>query len=109
MVADMPTYLFVANYSAAGVQGVIDKGGSARRDAIADLATSLGGSVKSFHFAYGKDDVYTILALPDDAAATAVSLVVNAQGSTSVRCMPLIEPETIDEAAKRSVEYRPPG
>jgi uncharacterized protein with GYD domain len=105
----MPKYLFVAKYSSAGAQGVIDKGGSARRDAIGDLAKSLGGSLVTFHFTYGKDDAYTIIDLPDEAAATAVSLVVNAQGSSSVRCMPLIEPETIDEASKRSVEYRPPG
>jgi uncharacterized protein with GYD domain len=105
----MPKYLFIAKYAPEGVQGVIDKGGSARREAIAELAKSLGGSLETFHFAHGEADVYTVIDLPDDVAATAISLVVNASRSTSVRTVPLIEPETVDEAASRSVEYRPPG
>src|SRR3954453_10401916 len=105
----MPKYLFVARYGPEGVRGVVEKGGTARRDAISHLAQGLGGSVEAFYFAHGEDDVFTVLDLPDEAAATAVSLAVNASGGTTVRTVALIEPETVDEAAKRTVDYRPPG
>jgi len=39
----------------------------------------------------------------------AVSLVVNGSGSIETTTVPLIEPETVDAAVQRSVEYTPPG
>jgi uncharacterized protein with GYD domain len=105
----MPKYLFVASYNPDGAQGVIEKGGTARRDAIGELATSLGGSMESFYFTWGDEDVHTVLELPDDAAAAAISMTINAGGQTGVRVVPLIEPATIDAAAQQSVQYRPPG
>jgi uncharacterized protein with GYD domain len=105
----MPKYLFVASYRPEGAKGVIDKGGTARREAITELASGLGGSVESFYFSWGEGDVYTVIDLPDDAAAAAVSMTVNADGRTGLKTLPLIEPETIDEAATRTAQYRPPG
>lgn len=105
----MPKYLFLASYKPEGAKGVIDKGGSARQAAITELSEGLGGSVESFYFTWGEDDVYTVIDLPDDAAAAAISMAVNADGKTSVKTIPLIDPETIDEAANRSVQYRSPG
>jgi uncharacterized protein with GYD domain len=105
----MPKYLFVASYKPEGAKGVIDKGGTARREAIAELASGLGGSVESFYFSWGEGDVYTVIDLPDDAAAAALSMTVNADGRAAVKTTPLIEPDTIDEAASRTVDYRPPG
>jgi uncharacterized protein with GYD domain len=105
----MPKYLFVASYKPEGAKGVIEKGGTARREAIAELAQGLGGSLESFYFAWGEDDVYTIVDLPDDAAAAAISMTVSADGRTGLKTIPLIEPATIDDAAQRTVQYRPPG
>ena len=47
--------------------------------------------------------------LPDNEAATAVALTVNATGAVTVKTVVLVTPEEVDAAAKRSVEYRPPG
>ena len=69
-----PKFLFEASYSADGVKGVQSAGGSSRRDAIAALAESVGGSLESFHFAFGRRDAYVIVDLPDNEAATAVAL-----------------------------------
>ena len=41
--------------------------------------------------------------------AAAVGLTVAAAGAASIRTVVLISPEEIDAAAKKTVEYRPPG
>ncbi len=105
----MPKYLFEASYTREGVAGVRSAGGSSRRDAVAATAKSLGGELESFHFAFGKHDAYVVVDLPDDEAATAVALTVNAAGGATVRTTVLLTPEQVDEAARRSVDYHPPG
>ena len=105
----MPKYLFEASYSAAGAGGVLKGGGTARRDAIEKLTSGLGGSMEAFYFAFGGADVYVIVDVPDEAAAAAVSMTVNASGAVRLKTIPLLEPAQIDEAAGRSVDYRPPG
>ena len=105
----MPKFLFEASYTLDGVKGVQSAGGSSRRDAVADVAKSVGGSLESFHFAFGDSDAYVIVDLPDNEAATAVALTVNAAGGAKVRTVVLLTPEEVDAAAKSSVDYRPPG
>jgi uncharacterized protein with GYD domain len=105
----MPKYLWRASYAPEGAKGVLGAGGRARRDAIQELTQGLGGSLEAFYFAFGDDDVYAIAELPDEAAAAAVSLAVNASGATRIKTVPLLDPELIDEAANRSVDYQPPG
>ena len=105
----MPRYLFEASYSVGGVRGVQREGGSSRRDAVTKLAESVGGRIEGFYFAFGDRDVYVIADLPDNESATAVALTVNGSGGTSMKTTVLLTPEEVDAAAKRSVEYRPPG
>jgi uncharacterized protein with GYD domain len=105
----MPKYLIQASYAAEGVEGVRSKGGSARRDAIDEMVSGLGGEVEAFYFAFGRHDVYVIADLPDNEAAAAVGITVNASGAVRARTVVLLTPEEIDEAANRSVDYRPPG
>ena len=105
----MPKYLFEASYTQDGVKGVQSAGGSSRRDAVAHLAESVGGSLESFYFAFGDRDAYVIVDLPDNESATSVALTVNASGGATVKTIVLLTPEEVDEAAKRSVDYRPPG
>jgi uncharacterized protein with GYD domain len=105
----MPKYLFQASYTPQGVEGVRSKGGSARRDVVVAMAQQLGGSMESFYFAFGESDVYTVLDLPDNEAATAIALTVNASGALALKTTVLLTPEEVDAAANRSVDYRPPG
>ncbi len=65
--------------------------------------------MEAFYYAFGDDDLYVIAELPDDAAATAISLKVAASGAGTVRTTVLLDPATIDEATKRAVSYSPPG
>ena len=105
----MPKFLLEASYTQEGVKGVQSAGGSSRRDAVAQVAESVGGKLESFHFAFGDRDAYVIVDVPDNESAAAVALTVNAAGGATVKTVVLLTPEEVDAAAKRSVDYRPPG
>jgi uncharacterized protein with GYD domain len=105
----MPKFLFEASYTLDGVKGVQRAGGTSRRDAVAQVAESVGGQLEAFYFAFGDRDAYVIAELPDNESATAIALTVNAAGGATVRTVVLLTPEEVDAAAQRSVEYRPPG
>ena len=105
----MPKYLIEANYVGEGVSGLLKEGGTRRREAVDELFKSMGGKVEAFYFAFGDKDVYIIGELPDNAAATALALRVNAAGAAMCKTTVLITPQEVDRAVKMSVTYRPPG
>jgi uncharacterized protein with GYD domain len=105
----VPKYLWKASYTKAGVKGVAAEGGSARVKAVSEAAHSVGGRVEAFYFAFGDADVYVIVDLPDNEAATAVALTVNSSEAVNLQTIPLLSPEEVDAAAKRSVQYRAAG
>ncbi len=105
----MPKFLFEASYTLDGAKGVQSAGGTSRRDAVAQVAESVGGQLESFYFAFGDRDAYVIVDLPDNESAASVALTVNAAGGATVRTVVLLTPDEVDAAAKRSVDYRPPG
>jgi uncharacterized protein with GYD domain len=105
----MPKFLFEASYTQDGVKGLQSAGGSSRRDAISTMTEGLGGKLEGFYFAFGEADAYVIVDVPDTEVATAVALAVNASGGATVKTVVLLTPEEVDAAARRSVEYRPPG
>ena len=105
----MPKYLVNASYTEAGLKGLLKDGGSKRREAVAQLAKGLGGTLEAFYYAFGDDDVFTIMDLPDNISATAASLIINAAGAAKVKITVLLTPEEVDQATKTSVDYRPPG
>ncbi len=105
----MSKFLFEAAYTLDGVKGVQGAGGSSRREAVAQVAESVGGRLESFYFAFGDRDAYVIVDLPDNEAAAAVALTVNAAGGATVKTVVLLTPDEVDAAAKRSVDYQPPG
>ncbi|TML91840.1 MAG: GYD domain-containing protein [Actinobacteria bacterium] len=105
----MAKYLITASYSAEGMKGVISKGGSARRDAVAKAVADVGGQVESFHFAFGDDDAFVIVDLPDNVSAAAIGMAVGASGAATTKTVVLLTPEEIDRAAQTQVSYRAPG
>ena len=96
-------------YSPEGVKGVLAKGGTARVESVTHAVEALDGKMQSFDFAFGADDAILVVELPDNASAAAISLAVSATGLAAVRVVPLITPAEIDEAAKKTVAYTPPG
>ena len=105
----MPKFLVKGSYNPDGAKGLVKEGGTGRRAAIQSLMESLGGKVEAFYYAYGEHDVYLICDFPDQATGLALSLAVNAAGAVRVATVPLITPEEMDVACKKSVAYRPPG
>ena len=106
----MPKYLISASYSSDGVKGLLAEGGTKRRETLQKLVTGMGGKMESFYFAFGSDDAYAIVDLPDHATMTALSLGFASSGSFSnVNTTVLITPEEVDEATQKTVNYTPPG
>lgn len=105
----MPKYLYQANYTAAGMQGLLKEGGSSRREVFDHLAKEQGGKLESFYYAFGGADLYMVFDLPDATTAAAISLAITAGGALNISTVQLITPEEIDAAVTRTVNYRPPG
>jgi hypothetical protein len=51
----------------------------------------------------------TVSDLPDNTAASAVSVTASASGLVKTQITPLLTVEEVDAALKKSVSYRPPG
>ena len=105
----MPKYLMHANYVGDGIKGLLKDGGSSRREAATQAITSLGGKVEAFYYAFGDTDVYMIVEMPDNATMAGAALKVSASGLVTVRTTVLMTPEEVDQAAKKTPKYRPPG
>lgn len=107
----MPKYLVHGSHTLEGVRGLLKEGGSKRRAQFEENIGSLGGRVESIYYAFGGDDVYTIVDLPDNVSSVAISLALNAGGGFRASTVVLLSPEEIDEAAQKavSIRYRPPG
>ncbi len=105
----MAKYLFRTSYTKVGVEGLIREGGTKRREVLRQTVEGLGGTLESFYYAFGDDDLLLIVDLPNDEAATAFSMFVSAAGALTVSCTVLITPESIDGAISKNVTYRTPG
>ena len=104
----MTRFLFAATYAPHGAQAILAAGGTARRSAIAKMCEEVGGRLETFDFAFGTDDVYTIVELPDAKTAAAVALTINASGVAHVRTVVLMSPEEIDAVGSIEPNYQPP-
>ena len=96
-------------YTLEGTKGVMKEGGTGRRNAVEQAIKGMGGKLDAFYFAFGQTDVFLIADLPDAVSAAAVSLAVNAAGGAKTITVPLMSPEEMDAASKKSVQYRAPG
>ena len=105
----MPKYMIQASYTGDGTKGVMNEGGTKRRDTVAANVKAAGGTVEAFYFAFGEADTFVIVDLPDNTTAAALSMAVNASGVVSLKTHVLLTPEEVDQAAKKSVKYRAPG
>ena len=105
----MAKYLFQADYTPEGIAGLLREGGTGRRTMFEQMFADMGGTMEAFYYGFGGDDLYIIVDLPDDAAAVAASMAASSAGAIVVKATVLITPETIDEATRRAVNYRPPG
>jgi uncharacterized protein with GYD domain len=105
----MPKYLFEVSYTTEGAKGLLKEGGSKRRAAVEKTLSGLGAKVEAFYYALGKYDAYLIVDAPDNVSVAAISLAVSAAVEEKIKTTVLMTTQEIDAAAKKTVDYRPPG
>ena len=64
----MPKYLIHGSYTEEGLKGLLEEGGTKRRDAAERLLASVGGTVEAYYFAFGENDFYLVADMPDNVA-----------------------------------------
>jgi uncharacterized protein with GYD domain len=105
----MAKYLAIASYTTDGLKELAAHGASARIEASKKLVAEAGGSVESFYYAFGSDDVFIVCDLPDNVAAAAAAIAAGASGVVVTRMVPLLTAEEIDEAVKRNLRLAGSG
>ena len=87
----MPKFMIRAEYSAEGMEGLKEEGGTSRRDAVRAAVESAGGTMETFLYAFGDTDLYVIVDMPDRESMTALAITIGATGALSprrFRCSP---------------------
>ena len=105
----MAKYLWKANYVGEGLKGLIKDGGTTRRAVVEKMIKSMGGKLEVFYYAFGETDLYCIADMPDNISAAAMALIIAASGAVTLNTTVLMTPEEMDQAAKKTPGYRPPG
>ena len=105
----MPKYLFHGSYTEEGLKGLLKDGGTKRQEAVKQAVESLGGTLEAYYFAFGDNDFYFIADSPNNVNAVAGSILGSASGTVKVNITVLLTPEEIDEAVKKTMDWRPPG
>ena len=105
----MPKYLIQATYTSGGIEGLITDSAAGRRADVQNAIKALGGKVEAFYYAFGADDVVSIVDLPSNVIAAAFSLTTSSSGLVRVRTTPLLTIEEVDQALNEKTHYRAPG
>jgi uncharacterized protein with GYD domain len=106
----MGKYLLKVSYTTDGIKGVMKDGGTSRVASVEKALSGIGGSLESFYFAFGSDDVYVICDVPDNATAMAMAATIGSSGAISnYETVVLLSPAEVDAAMRKSIDYRAPG
>jgi uncharacterized protein with GYD domain len=105
----MPKYLLHGSYTEEGLKGLLKEGGTKRVEATKQAIESLGGKLEAYYFAFGENDYYLIVDQPESVNVIAGTLIANATGTVKLKTTVLITPEEVDQAVKKTMDWRPPG
>jgi len=105
----MAKYLIEANYTTDGVRGLLKDGGTKRREAARAAIEKAGGKIEAFYFAFGTTDAFVIVDGIDNETAAAIALTIAASGAVHMKTTVLMTPAEVDNACKKTVDYRAPG
>ena len=106
----MSKLLIKASYSTEGLKGVMKAGGTSRVKAVQHAVEGVGGTLESFYFAFGTDDVFVTVDVPDHTAAMAMAVTIGSTGALDkYETVVLMEPAEVDKAMNVTVDYAPPG
>lgn len=105
----MTKIMWTGSYTSEGTKGIIADGGSSRKAMVEKMMASVGGKLECMYFSFGTDDIVIIADVPDNVTAASIALTVAAGGAAHGRITMLMTPEDVDQAAKKSPAYKPPG
>jgi uncharacterized protein with GYD domain len=101
-------YLSRAVFTEEGVKNLQKQPPTALKAGIVKYVESLGGKLESWYFDFGTSTGWAIIEYPDEIAATAGALTVNAAGYARVTLMPLLTAEEADKAVAKAAPALPP-
>lgn len=104
----MAKYLAKVSLNAEGMRLLRQQKAAGRRAAVTKFIEAAGGKVEAFYFAFGEDDVYLIVDLPEKVTAAAVSLVNNSAGNVRATYIPLLTVEEMDRAVEKAATLPTP-
>jgi uncharacterized protein with GYD domain len=107
--AVMPKFLVNVTYTAQGAAGLRKDGGTKRVRVAEKAIESVGGTLDTFFFSFGKQDAIVIADMPSAVAAAALSLAISSTGAVHVTTTPLLTPEEMDQACSKKTSYKVPG
>jgi uncharacterized protein with GYD domain len=101
--------IFLGCYAPHALKGLI--GGSDRKAAINALLDSTGGKLESLSFTRGEYDVVLVAEVPDQNAAVALAMAVQASGAfTKLVLLEELEMGPILATAQKAMQvYKPAG
>jgi uncharacterized protein with GYD domain len=105
----MPKYLLHGSYTEEGLKGLLKEGGTKRMEATKKAIESLGGKLEAYYYAFGENDYYLIVDQLESVNVIAGTLIANATGTVKLKTTVLITPEEVDQAVKKTMDWRPPG
>ena len=106
----MAHYLLQVTYAPEAWAALVDEPHS-RTEAVQPAVEQLGGTVQSTWLAFGEYDVISILELPDNVRAAAISMAISAGGAVkAIKTTPLMTWEEGVEAMREAAQaaYQPP-
>jgi uncharacterized protein with GYD domain len=106
----MAHYLLQVAYAPEAWAALVDEPHS-RTEAVQPAVEQLGGTVHSTWLAFGEYDVISILELPDNVRAAAISMAISAGGAMkAIKTTPLMTWEEGVEAMREAAQaaYQPP-
>ena len=106
----MPRYLIQASYTSAAIAAFVSHPQD-RVAGVTSIVKKLGGKLLSFDFCLGEHDVVATFEAPDDTAAAALALAVNAPGHlSSYRTTRLMSPKEFVVAQEKAhgLSYKAP-
>jgi uncharacterized protein with GYD domain len=106
----MAHYLVQAAYTAAAWSTLVSNPQD-RRNPVRTMVENAGGSLEAFYLAFGEFDVVSIIDVPDDAAAAAVSIAASAGGR--IKAIQTTRLMTTDDGVRalkqaQTIGYEPP-
>jgi uncharacterized protein with GYD domain len=95
----MATYIMLGNFTDQGIRFVKDT--TKRAQALRDLATKVGATVKDTYWTLGQYDVVAVIEAPDEVAMTALGLGVGSLGNVRTQTLRAFSAEEISQVLGR--------